>query len=216
MIAASICGHHVQYIVFTLLGFVSCSVNLQIVALWCLSFYLLDIIAQDMEFIVILPNLFTGMTMRLWNYVATFSNLPGERLAEIYSKLKQEQEAEAGVGPSHLNGSAPGPSDRESEPNQWYTSINGGSKPRAFQKFSAHSSRTFHRDQGTGKSEAWKRRRRANIDSQLQSQQLLSNGSRLHDSSGILGWGPADRSFSSDRPQRTRQTQFFPGQSHQS
>lgn len=155
------------------------------------------------------------MTTRLWNYVATFSNLPGERLAEIYSKLKQEQEADAGVGPSHLNGSAPGPSDRESEPNQWFASINGASRPRGLQKFPAHAPKTFHRDQETGKSEAWKRRRRANIDGQLQSQQPLSNGgSRLHDSSGILGWGPADRSFSSVRPNRTRQAHFFPGQSH--
>ncbi|XWS28344.1 hypothetical protein CRYUN_Cryun25bG0060400 [Craigia yunnanensis] len=37
------------------------------------------------------------MTMRLWNYVSTFSNLSGERLHQIYSKLKQEQEEEGGV-----------------------------------------------------------------------------------------------------------------------
>ncbi|XP_047972578.1 protein CHROMATIN REMODELING 5 isoform X1 [Salvia hispanica] len=36
------------------------------------------------------------MTTRLWNYVSTFSNLSGERLQQIYTKLKQEQ----GVGPS--------------------------------------------------------------------------------------------------------------------
>ncbi|KAJ7012717.1 chromodomain-helicase-DNA-binding protein 1-like [Populus alba x Populus x berolinensis] len=41
------------------------------------------------------------MTMRLWKYVSTFSNLSGERLRQIYSKLKQEQEEDAGVGPSH-------------------------------------------------------------------------------------------------------------------
>ncbi|XP_057789964.1 protein CHROMATIN REMODELING 5 isoform X2 [Salvia miltiorrhiza] len=44
------------------------------------------------------------MTTRLWNYVSTFSNLSGERLQQIYSKLKQEQ----GIGPSHINGSATG------------------------------------------------------------------------------------------------------------
>lgn len=42
--------------------------------------------------------------MRLWNYVSTFSNLSGERLHQIYSKLKQEQGSE-GVGPSYSNGS---------------------------------------------------------------------------------------------------------------
>ncbi|KAL1544994.1 Protein CHROMATIN REMODELING 5, variant 3 [Salvia divinorum] len=44
------------------------------------------------------------MTTRLWNYVSTFSNLSGERLQQIYTKLKQEQ----GVGLSHLNGSTIG------------------------------------------------------------------------------------------------------------
>lgn len=45
------------------------------------------------------------MTTRLWNYVSTFSNLSGEGLQQIYSKLKQEQQA-AGIGPSHMNGSS--------------------------------------------------------------------------------------------------------------
>lgn len=45
------------------------------------------------------------MTTRLWNYVSTFSNLSGEGLQQIYSKLKQEQQV-AGVGPSHVNGSS--------------------------------------------------------------------------------------------------------------
>ncbi|KAM7273611.1 hypothetical protein ACFE04_028275 [Oxalis oulophora] len=40
------------------------------------------------------------MTMRLWKYVSTFSNLSGEGLHQIYSKLKKELE-EPGVGPSH-------------------------------------------------------------------------------------------------------------------
>jgi hypothetical protein len=59
----------------------------------------------------------TGMTMRLWNYVSTFSNLSGERLHQIYSKLRQEQDEEAGVGPSHVNGSTPGPIGRDGDPN---------------------------------------------------------------------------------------------------
>lgn len=44
---------------------------------------------------------FAGMTTRLWNYVSTFSNLSGDGLQQIYTKLKQE----GGVGPSHINGS---------------------------------------------------------------------------------------------------------------
>ncbi|KAG5138276.1 hypothetical protein JHK82_023007 [Glycine max] len=43
------------------------------------------------------------MTTRLWKYVSTFSHLSGERLCQIYSKLKVEQNV-AGVGPSHANG----------------------------------------------------------------------------------------------------------------
>jgi chromodomain-helicase-DNA-binding protein 1 len=41
------------------------------------------------------------MTTRLWKYVSTFSNLSGERLHQIYSKLKKEQ-VEPRVGPSHI------------------------------------------------------------------------------------------------------------------
>nr|CAB3455221.1 unnamed protein product [Digitaria exilis] len=39
------------------------------------------------------------MTMRLWNYVATFSNMSGEQLHELYLKLSQD--LDGGVGPSH-------------------------------------------------------------------------------------------------------------------
>ncbi|XP_058107074.1 protein CHROMATIN REMODELING 5 isoform X1 [Magnolia sinica] len=162
------------------------------------------------------------LTKRLWNYVSTFSNLPGERLAQIYSKLKQEKRDEAGTGPSHHNSSAPGPSDRDSDPNQCPPYGNGIQKPRPTSKFSSHHpSEAFHRDQETGKSEAWKRRRRANMDGQqLQAQPLpppyqqpMSNGG-----AGILGWGPADstRRFSSDRPNGTRQPHFLRGQGHMS
>ncbi|XP_073053999.1 protein CHROMATIN REMODELING 5-like isoform X2 [Primulina eburnea] len=45
------------------------------------------------------------MTTRLWNYVSTFSNMSGEKLQQIYSKLKQEQHV-TGVGPFHINGQA--------------------------------------------------------------------------------------------------------------
>lgn len=46
------------------------------------------------------------MRTRLWNHVSTFSNLSGERLHQIYSKLKHEQGV--GMGSSQLNGSAHG------------------------------------------------------------------------------------------------------------
>lgn len=39
--------------------------------------------------------------------MSTFSNLSGERLQQIYSKLKQEQQV-SGVGPSQMNGSTSG------------------------------------------------------------------------------------------------------------
>ncbi|EPS59475.1 hypothetical protein M569_15332, partial [Genlisea aurea] len=43
------------------------------------------------------------MTTRLWNYVSTFSNLSGEGLQQIYSKLKEEQQQ---AGSSFNNGPA--------------------------------------------------------------------------------------------------------------
>ncbi|XP_068658521.1 protein CHROMATIN REMODELING 5-like isoform X2 [Aristolochia californica] len=149
------------------------------------------------------------MTMRLWRYVSSFSNLSGERLAQIYSKLKKEQQAEVGVGPSHFNGS--GPSDRENDPYQSSSFINGVHRQRPYRKFSSHSSEPFHKDQETGKSEAWKRRRREHMDGHPQS---LSNGSRIHDpnSAGILGRSPADsRHHTNERLNRTRQARFPPG-----
>ncbi|KAL6518731.1 Protein CHROMATIN REMODELING 5 [Orobanche hederae] len=46
------------------------------------------------------------MTTRLWKYVSTFSNLSGEGLQQIYSKLKQEQQT-TGVGLSpHISAPA--------------------------------------------------------------------------------------------------------------
>ncbi|KAK4482440.1 hypothetical protein RD792_009597 [Penstemon davidsonii] len=128
------------------------------------------------------------MTTRLWNYVSTFSNLSGEGLQQIYTKLKQEQHV-AGVGPSHNNGSALG-----------------------------HQNASFmHRDLDVGKFEAWKRRKRAESDAshiQHPYQRPLSNGTRLPDpNSGILGPPPADgRQFSNGRSYRMQSTGFPPGQ----
>lgn len=57
--------------------------------------------------------------MRLWNYVSTFSNLTGERLYEIYSKLKEEKGGR-GAGPSHFNGSAPGGPESNSNTSSYF------------------------------------------------------------------------------------------------
>ncbi|XP_009761006.1 protein CHROMATIN REMODELING 5 [Nicotiana sylvestris] len=126
------------------------------------------------------------MTVRLWNYVSTFSNLSGEKLRQIYSKLKQEQHVEARVGPSQFNGSAPG------HPTPGFI-------PRGLD---------------VAKFEAWKRRKRAEADghSQVQPQQQrpLTNGTRLSEpnsSSGILGAAPSDsKQLGNGRPYRTHQS----------
>ncbi|CAN6691706.1 unnamed protein product [Malus baccata var. baccata] len=135
-----------------------------------------------------------GMTMRLWKYVSTFSNLSGERLHQIYSKLKQHQDVEA--GPSHMNGSASGPFGRDSDPSP----------------FSFPSDR--QRGHDTAKFEAWKRRRRGEADSNFQvqapSQRNMNNGTRLTDPSslGILGARPSENKRTvNERPYRTRQAE---------
>ncbi|KAF4394940.1 hypothetical protein F8388_017668 [Cannabis sativa] len=142
------------------------------------------------------------MTMRLWNYVSTFSNLSGERLHQIYSKLKLERGEEA--GPSHAN-------------------ANGDSNPfrqrgyRSMENFPG--SEPFLKGIDTAKFEAWKRRRRAETESHIQvqapPQRSLSNGTRISDPSslGILGAAPFEnRRSGNDRPYRMRQTGIAPKQ----
>ena len=139
------------------------------------------------------------MTTRLWNYVSTFSHLSGERLHQIYSKLKQEQQDEAGVGPSHINGSISGPFGRNHphhmERQRGYKNVTSYQMPEP-----VHN---------TGKSEAWKRRRRegdSHFQGQPPSQRAMDNGVQTSDpnSLGILGAGPSDRRFVSEKPFRTR------------
>ncbi|CAH8375085.1 unnamed protein product [Eruca vesicaria subsp. sativa] len=108
------------------------------------------------------------MTMRLWNYVSTFSNLSGDRLKQIYSKLKQEREEEEGVGPSHLNGSTAG---RQ-------------------QRFKTPGPPQVNRGIDTAKFEAWKRRKRAENQNQSERPPISNNPNSL----GILGPPPSDRS----------------------
>ncbi|MFQ6651183.1 hypothetical protein Gotur_023049 [Gossypium turneri] len=157
------------------------------------------------------------MTMRLWNYVSTFSNLSGERLHQIYSKLKQEQDDDGGVGPSHMNGSTPGHVDRDGDPNFFPPFSRSTDKQRGHKKnATAHqTSQPIHKGIDTAKFEAWKRWRAETVDHpQLQppTQRPLNNGStRVVDpnSLGILGAGPSDkRLVNTERPFRMRQTGF--------
>ncbi|XP_010557504.1 PREDICTED: protein CHROMATIN REMODELING 5 isoform X2 [Tarenaya hassleriana] len=149
------------------------------------------------------------MATRLWNYVSTFSNLSGERLHQIYSKLKQEQDEEGGVGPSHINGSSAG-----------YISRDGHIPPysRHFQRQRGYKNTPNiqaqpHIPKGIdpAKFEAWKRRR---TDSDVQSTvKPLSQRPQVADpnSLGILGPGPSDtRRYSNERTFRMRQTGFPP------
>ncbi|XP_010424364.1 PREDICTED: protein CHROMATIN REMODELING 5 [Camelina sativa] len=128
------------------------------------------------------------MTMRLWNYVSTFSNLSGDRLNQIYSKLKQEKEEEEGVGPSHLNGSSAGFGSRNFQRQQKYKTAGN-----------SQGSQQVYKGIDTAKFEAWKRRRRTENDVQSERPPITNSNSL-----GILGPGPLDRSH------RARQTGFPP------
>lgn len=155
--------------------------------------------------------------MRLWNYVSTFSNLSGERLHQIYSKLKQEREEEA--GPSYANGSASVSFGRDGDANH-FTPF---SRQRGFRNAATfQGSDPFQKGHDTAKFEAWKRRRRAETEGQFQVQapppRALSNGTRISDPSslGILGAAPAApfeaRRAGNERPFRMRQPGVPPRQ----
>lgn len=124
--------------------------------------------------------------MRLWNYVSTFSNLSGDRLNQIYSKLKQEKEEEEGVGPSHLNGSSAG---RNFQRQQRYKTPGN-----------SQGLQHVHKGIDTAKFEAWKRRRRTENNDVQSERPPTTNSNSL----GILGPAPSDRSH------RARQTGFPP------
>lgn len=134
----------------------------------------------------------SGMTTRLWNYVSTFSNLSGEKLHQIYAKLRQEQQG-SGVGPSYINGSSLVPP----EP------IHKGIDTKKFEAWKRR-----RRAAAEGNSSY----------SQVQAalQRPMSNGTRLPpdpNSMGILGAAPTDhRHFGTERPHRMRQTGFPPRQ----
>ncbi|GLT50732.1 hypothetical protein SLA2020_241980 [Shorea laevis] len=155
------------------------------------------------------------MTVRLWNYVSTFSNLSGEKLHQIYSKLKKEQEEERGAGPSQVNGSISGYFDRDGDSNYFPPLPRLGEKQRGHKNAMGYQmSEPIHKGIDIAKFEAWKRRRRADTESHSQppptSQRLTNNGNRMIDpnSLGILGAGPSDKRLINERPRRTRQTGF--------
>lgn len=111
------------------------------------------------------PHKQDRMNTRLWKYVSTFSHLSGERLHQIYSKLKLEQNA-VGVGSSLPNGSVSGPFSRNGNPNNSFP--RPMERQTRFQNVTAHPMREQTND--TGMSEAWKRRRRAENDGCFQGQ----------------------------------------------
>lgn len=153
--------------------------------------------------------------MRLWNYVSTFSNLSGERLHQIYSKLKQEKEV--GAGPSYINGTGSALMGRDGDSSHFgalphhLPRVRGNKNSTSFQ-----ISEPVQKGVETEKFEAWKRRRRGgDVDNQYQvpcpPDRPVSNGGRIPDpnSLGILGAAPTEnRRFSNERPYRIRQTSF--------
>lgn len=155
------------------------------------------------------------MTMRLWNYVSTFSNLSGERLHQIYSKLKQEKEV--GAGPSYINGTGSALMGRDGDSSHFgalphhLPRVRGNKNSTSFQ-----ISEPVQKGVETEKFEAWKRRRRGgDVDNQYQvpcpPDRPVSNGGRIPDpnSLGILGAAPTEnRRFANERPYRIRQTSF--------
>ncbi|KAK1402796.1 Chromatin remodeling 5 [Heracleum sosnowskyi] len=136
------------------------------------------------------------MKTRLWNYISTFSNLSGEGLYQIYSKLKQEQDM-AGVAGSNINGLS-----------------------RSFRNEACNQNfGVYQRSNDIGKLDSWKRMRRgeAEIDSAVQPlhERTSSNATRISDpnSSKFLGAGPSDNRHSGiEKPYRMRQTGQTPRQ----
>ncbi|KAL9253974.1 CHROMATIN REMODELING 5-like protein [Drosera capensis] len=154
------------------------------------------------------------MTMRLWNYVSTYSNLKGDKLHQIYAKLKLEQGDEAGVGPSHSNGFAP------SDPRNHFSFQYHSGRAKGYKNMGTYqTSESLEKVQDTGRLEAWKRRRRVEEESYPEGQILYQrpslNGTSFADpnSLGILGAGPSDsRFYGNERPFKVHQGGFLPKQ----
>lgn len=140
--------------------------------------------------------------MRLWKYVSTFSNLSGDRLRQIYSKLRQEQEEE--VGPS-------GGRDTDHTYAPSYSHQRGVRNMSSYQMLEP-----VGRVNESGKLEAWKRRRRSEADPYSQVQppvhRPLSSGYRPSDpSAGILGAAPPEaRRVGDERSHRGTRSGGYP------
>ncbi|KAH1197756.1 Protein CHROMATIN REMODELING 5 [Glycine max] len=125
------------------------------------------------------------MTTQLWKSVSTFSHLSGERLCQIYSKLKVEQNV-AGVGPSHSNGSVSDPFSRNRNPNHSYPF------PRHMEKQRGNKNMTTYQMPEqiniTDMSEPWKRRRaesNVHFQGQLPAQRTIGNGIPITDPNSL-------------------------------
>lgn len=92
------------------------------------------------------------MATRLWNYVSTFSNLKGDKLAEIYKKLRQEPPPDtvrgASQDPNHSG--AAGPSGRDE-----HSHFNSNKRQNQVGNVSAQLG-----EPSRGDAESWKRRQR--------------------------------------------------------
>ncbi|XP_075520131.1 protein CHROMATIN REMODELING 5-like [Primulina tabacum] len=120
------------------------------------------------------------MTTRLWNYVSTFSNMSGEKLQQIYSKLKQEH-VTGGGGLYHINGQAAAFMQRDLDVGKF----EAWKRRKRAKTDVSHVQHPYQRSTGNGT--------------------RLPDPN----SSGILGPPPSDgRQFSNGKPYRTQRGSF--------
>lgn len=128
------------------------------------------------------------MATRLWNYVSTYSNLKGDKLAEIYKKLRQEPappDPTAVRGPSqdpnHSGAAAAaGPSGRDSEHNHF------NSNKRQFNQSVGNIIAAQGGEPSRGDAESWKRRQR-DVDPPLNGPMHNNNHRKPWENSGRPG-----------------------------
>ncbi|KAJ3683795.1 hypothetical protein LUZ60_014022 [Juncus effusus] len=120
------------------------------------------------------------MKTRLWNYVSSYSNLTGDALHDIYSKLKEDQ-SEAG-------------------PSTQFQTFSRRKRPFQNPNPNSQSDGNFQRNNN---SEAWKRRRRTDQPVDNPNPNSIFPAP-VNNGAGILGWGPTQERtrFANDRPKR--------------
>lgn len=135
---------------------------------------------------------------RLWNYVAKFSNLSGERLTSIYKKLKEEDPQGRRVASADFNcNGVAGHGGRDTDPGFYQ---DDGCNGRRMQKPPDGEASTWDSEKARWDTEAWKRGLRS---SNLGEEMLLSQGnvySRRRDGQGGASEG-RDRSAGGARGQ---------------